>query len=742
MKRWAIFLLVSLIIAPVTVMGQYYPGKITEYTIGRPAAQKSVKMATKAQLNAVERMRSESREPLDIKYTENSVPYLISGKFTVGAKAGTGAEAVVRNFLNENKDVFRMRDAEGELRIRSDEVDQSGLRTIRFAQQHDGIPVYGGDLVAHLDGDGALTSVNGNYLPEISVDTTPAIPAAEAIGIAKGALGLIDDDIHNTIGRELMIYPMDGAYHLAWCLTLVTKKPFAEWKCFVDAKTGTLIEKWNDAKYQDAVLTGVGVLGETLTVHGYSQNWRYAFWLDWNPLGPVPPFLSYWDSNGWYNWLGYGLADTTKAMFNPSTGKGYIGTMNAGALDVTSLYQPMYVCTRWTTNFASILSGAQTVWDFSGHYNAGLVYDYWQSHFGRNSIDNNGMTINVLTNCMFGSDATNAMWSKDPSSPYFPEGAVFFGRGDYVTALGQSGSLSCVTHELTHGVTNYTCNLEYKNQSGAINEAFSDSFSYALRASAGDPNAYLYNGEGCWLGSPGYLRNLQNPHLGYNPEPYSFGAMPANMSEYVTTDQDNGGVHINMSIISHTFYLICQAIGLDKGEKIWYRTQTAYCTTTTNFSQLRDLALQACSDLYGQGDDYYLVMNCFAAVGIGEAAPTPTPTPTPVPAYHAGNQLTISLAIPPIPSSVILDGYSVVFFPNNSGMKTVWNNSIRKFSGPLARRLRGLPNGYTGTFLNMKIPKNAPVGEYTFTAGLVYTGQSPKVASSFYFKSEHKVKVE
>ncbi|MCX6338605.1 MAG: M4 family metallopeptidase [Candidatus Aureabacteria bacterium] len=695
MKRWAIFLLVSLIIAPVTVMGQYYPGKITEYTIGRPAAQKSVKMATKAQLNAVERMRSESNEPLDIKYNENSMPYLISGKFTVGAKAGAGAEAMARDFLNKNRDIFRMRDAEGELRTRSNEIDQSGLLTIRFAQQHNGIPVYGGDLVANFDKEGNLNSVNGNYLPDISLDTAPAITAEEAIGIAKGALGLIDDDIHNTIGPELMIYPRDGAYHLAWCLTLVTKKPFAEWKCFVDAKAGTIIDKWNDTKYQDTMLTGIGVLGETLTVHGYSQNWTYAYWLDW---APWPYTIPFWDLYG-YSISGYGLVDTSKAMFNPSTSKGYIQTVSAVGQDVTSAYLPSPMCAHTTTNYTSLAYRDYARGDFSGHYNAGLVYDYWQSHFGRNSINNAGMNIFVNVSCMFGSDATNAMWSKGIS--YFPEGAVFFGVGDDVTARSQSGSLTCVTHELTHGVTNYTCNLEYKNQSGAINEAFSDSFACALE------NRWQYNAEGCWLASPGYCRNLENPHLGYNPEPYSFGAMPANMSEYITTDQDNGGVHINMSIISHTFYLICQAIGLDKGEKVWYRTQTAYCTTTTNFSQLRDLALQACSDLYGMGDDYYLVMNSFAAVGIGSG----------VTIVSKGQPLAVTVAVPPIISSPSgYNAYSIVTMPQGKVL-TVWNNSFQRFHGRIAQ-VRGLPYGYSGYVLNTLVP-SVPLGNYLFETALI-----------------------
>ena len=696
-----------LVLIPALAGAQYYPGKITDYTIGRPAEEKAAVRATRMQSDAAARMSAESAAPVEVKYNaKTGVPCLLSGSFSLGGlKAGAAEEAAVKAFLDRNRDIFGIRDASSELNLAGAETDQHGLRTLRFAQRHDGVPVYGGDLLAHLDAEGDLTSVNGNYLPGISVDTAPSVTSAEAVGIAKSALGIADADLRNTLGPELMVYPKDEAYHLAWCLTLVASKPAGEWKCFVDAKSGTLIEKWNDAKYADVLLTGKGVLGETLTVHGYYQNWQAVYWLDWAPWPYSPPW---WDQTGAYILPGYGLVDTTKAMFNPSLEKGYIGTVNVGGQDVTlhkALNQPAYVCARYTTNFAGLFSGLYSTWDFSGHYNAGKVYDYWKNHFNRNSINNAGMTINVNVNCMFGSDATNAMWSKNPDG-WWPDGAVYFGSGDGTTALGQSGSLSCVTHELTHGVTNYTCNLEYKNQSGAINEGFSDSFSYALRASAGDPNAHLYNGEGCWLASPGYLRNLQNPHLGYNPEPYSFGAMPANMDEYVTTDQDNGGVHINMSIISHTFYLNCQSIGVQKGEQVWYRTQTHYCTTTTDFGQLREYAVNAASDLYGKGAEYAAVANAFASVGIGNMM------------VVRGNTLTINVSVSAIAeTSFGYNAYSVVTTPWGQ-VFTVYQSAVSPFGGALAY-VPGLPNGYPASIYNAAVPTTIPAGDYVFEVAVI-----------------------
>ncbi|MCX6357275.1 MAG: hypothetical protein NT045_05275, partial [Candidatus Aureabacteria bacterium] len=252
-----IFCLVALVVCPVMLCAQ---GGMTVLKNGIPVDSGNAAPVTSSQLKAAEQVKSMSSEPLAVKYNQaTGVPYLVTGKISLGVKAtknGAAEATAVRKFLNANKELFRMKDANSELNTRSNDTDRFGLRTIRFTQRHNGIPVYGGDLVAGFDKGGLLTSVNGNYLPGIDVDMTPTVSGGAAVGIARGALGIAADNIHNTIGPELMIYPQNGVYHLAWCLTLVTRKPFAEWKCFVDAKAGTLIDKWNDAKFVDAMLTG------------------------------------------------------------------------------------------------------------------------------------------------------------------------------------------------------------------------------------------------------------------------------------------------------------------------------------------------------------------------------------------------------------------------------------------------------------------------------------------------------
>ena len=82
-------------------------------------------------------------------------------------------------------------------------------------------------------------------------------------------------------------------------------------------------------------------------------------------------------------------------------------------------------------------------------------------------------------------------------------------------------------------------------------------------------------GEDCFLESPGYLRNIQNPNLG-------FGGQPAHMSDFlqVPASEDHGGVHTNSGIPNRAAYLLAeglsqeglgQSIGRDKTEQVFYR---------------------------------------------------------------------------------------------------------------------------------------------------------------------------
>ena len=122
------------------------------------------------------------------------------------------------------------------------------------------------------------------------------------------------------------------------------------------------------------------------------------------------------------------------------------------------------------------------------HVYAGYTYDYYFKRFGRHGLDNNNIRMRSLvqsgaTSCdlqtygnRFPDFFVNAFYAGDGVMVYgdgLPPGFTLDSRSaqswDYL-----SGALDIVAHELTHGVTEFTSNLIYRNESGALNEAFSD----------------------------------------------------------------------------------------------------------------------------------------------------------------------------------------------------------------------------------------------------------------------------
>jgi thermolysin len=203
------------------------------------------------------------------------------------------------------------------------------------------------------------------------------------------------------------------------------------------------------------------------------------------------------------------------------------------------------------------------------------------------------------------------------NAAYLGDGIVMYGEGlpPGVTAGGQTwdylaGGLDIVAHELTHGVTEYSSDLIYENESGALNEAFSDIMGAAAEfffqeRGTGSLRAEWLIGED--VIRPRGLRNMANPAAYGDPDHYSVR---------FTGDDDNGGVHINSSIASLAFYLaieggphprtgaVVQGVGFanrEQIEKVFYRAFTELMPSNTNFSQARAITLQAARDLYGAG---------------------------------------------------------------------------------------------------------------------------------------------
>jgi len=192
----------------------------------------------------------------------------------------------------------------------------------------------------------------------------------------------------------------------------------------------------------------------------------------------------------------------------------------------------------------------------------GLVRKFYRDNLGRNSIDNAG--LNLIANVNFGLDFNNAFW----------DGVrMVFGNGDGTVFKDLTRDLDVPAHELTHGVTQYTAGLNYTNdQTGALNESFSDMFGSAIDAWANNRDADSHN----WLIGEDImaddlygeaLRNMAEPGTAYDDPVLGRDPQPRDMTGYYDADP-----HIMSGITNRWFYLICKEIGLTAGALIMYQT--------------------------------------------------------------------------------------------------------------------------------------------------------------------------
>lgn len=254
----------------------------------------------------------------------------------------------------------------------------------------------------------------------------------------------------------------------------------------------------------------------------------------------------------------------------------------------------------------------------------GATWTMFKECFGRDSIDGEGLPLSSSVHYDHG--YANAFW--DGAQMVFGDGdgAIF---GDFTASIDITG------HELSHGVTQYTADLVYEGQSGALNESLSDVFGslakqHHLGQSAADADWLI----GAGIFRPGVsgvaLRSMKAPGTAYDDPRLGRDPQPAHMSSYVVTEGDHGGVHINSGIPNHAFYLLAVTLGGHAYEtpgKIWYATLTSgSLTTTASFSEFAQATIAAATDLHGPDSaEVTAVTDAWTSVGVNLTPPKQSP---------------------------------------------------------------------------------------------------------------------
>jgi Zn-dependent metalloprotease len=188
----------------------------------------------------------------------------------------------------------------------------------------------------------------------------------------------------------------------------------------------------------------------------------------------------------------------------------------------------------------------------------------------------------------------NAFW--DTRQMVYGDGGDIFDR--------MTKCIDVVGHELTHGITQFSAGLPYENQSGALNEHFSDVFGVVIRQwteGQTDPAAANWLiGDGLLLNGQA-LRSMKAPGTANDDDP-----QPDHMSRFMhlPNDEENdyGGVHINSGIPNRAFYLAAVAIGAPAWEmaaRIWYIALTQRIRGAANFKKCALETISVARDFFG-----------------------------------------------------------------------------------------------------------------------------------------------
>ena len=490
-----------------------------------------------------------------------------------------------------------VRSGQLEVRLEREDTLMPGRKHVRLSQLVNGVPVYGADVARQIDEKGVTVSIFGTVYEGIDISTEAGIDADRARAIVAA-----DSGVALGAGRppRLTILPRDGGtYQLVYTARVATADDITLY--FIDAHTGAVVERRSDAHRQSAsVGLGVGVLGGRKKISASSQGGTFI-----GSDRMRPPVIETYDMRG-------SLTRTINFLN---------GFVNLNAADFASDSD-----NQWT-------DGANV----DAHVYAGYTYDYYFKRFGRRGLDNANIRIRSLTHPVNRQDAFTA------SSPvlgtyylnafYAGDGIMVYGEGlPPTTSFGGqqwnflAGSLDVVAHELTHGVTDYSSQLIYANESGALNEAFSDIMGTAVTFYFQQPGTgsgaadYVVAND---VVTPGGIRSMENPRALGDPDHYS--------NRFTGTD-DSGGVHTNSTIVSHAYYLAVeggtnrtsglsvQGIGAanrEQMEKTFYRAFTQLMPASSTFATARAATIRAAQDLYGTNSAVErALIQAWTAVGV------------------------------------------------------------------------------------------------------------------------------
>jgi len=247
---------------------------------------------------------------------------------------------------------------------------------------------------------------------------------------------------------------------------------------------------------------------------------------------------------------------------------------------------------------------------------SGATYNFYMDRFQRDSYNNAGAILHSTVH--FGQAYDNAFWNGSQ---------MVYGDGS-----GQFSSLArdldIVAHELTHAVTEHEANLVYSNESGALNEGWSDIMAASVQAHVNGGTV----SDATWkLAEASWTPNKSDDAMRYMADPIADGQSRDYYPTRYQGTQDNGGVHLNSGIANLAFKLLVTGgvhprgkttnnvpgIGITKASKIFYDALANNLSANSKFQDARNATAAAATANHGANSpEVTAVHAAWTAVGV------------------------------------------------------------------------------------------------------------------------------
>ncbi len=455
--------------------------------------------------------------------------------------------------------------------------------------------------------------VSGAHYSNMVIAGGSLIGVARAIGLVAAGSRLTESVPREVVGRlrrraELRLDPVGGSLFYRVESSAPGVRQFHD----LDARTGVLLDAWDAVQYENGMGTGAKSDRKSL--------------LGGNTLDPADDLTSYSGSPGTGEWR---MQSSDGRYLTRDGRNGFF--YGPGSLVMSDNTNVAWANDNdWKASYQRAAVDAQ--------YYAALTDSFYREHFGYDVLSSDPLDycdLPTLTSIVHHrSGYANAFWD----GRY-----MVYGDGDGFTMGSLAGGQDVVTHELSHAVTECRVDLAYKDEPGALNEAFSDIMAVAAEWDAAEPlssNCRREIGQGVcpdwWIGEDVLLgdsyfgfRNLADPVLADQPSHYG---------DRFVGSWDNGGVHINSGIVNHAFYLMVNggrnarcsgptdpqadcdvmvpALGLAHAEQIMFAA-FGMLRSQADFCEARALTVAAADELLYPGSpaDHAAAELAWAAVG-------------------------------------------------------------------------------------------------------------------------------